>query len=434
MGYRADLDAAARWLVSVQRPDGGWGLTAGQASSVVNTAEALYVLRCSRRFEVAQERAARFITTKVFSHIETIGPRVRYAAFALFGLSLVDESKRSDDVVARCRSWLLEAKNDDGAWGMEARDNASTIFSTYLALWTLRQSGCEKADLTSGYQWLLAQAMNEGWALPPRPQPSPVATAYAVLALAGSNFGKSDRLDAAHKFLLQTRQWGTEEEVIPGTVWKHCTFASVVPALMRLGELPYSATVANAIVAINRLRSDDGGWSETEPGVGRTVRAQFWSVLALESVDRAFDPAIHVLRLDQERTGATLSEPDFVTINALPRYVTILPARVYRLIAYVSLVAAATILAGAHRYFEKLPARADALAALGLFTLAHLLIHRRPKQFPRAARIMKWIVAAVSLVGLVFGTDLASIAQTAQDVVVGVTDKLQSIRQWLSGL
>src|SRR5215216_3458746 len=181
MGYRAELEEAARWLVSIQRPDHGWGLTAGQASSIVNTAEALYVLRCSRRFEAAQERAVDFINSNLFKHLETLGPRIRYVAFALFAMSVIDESRRSRDLIGRAKSWLLDAKNEDGAWGTEAGDNASTLFSTFLALWSLQRVHCDERDLLSGYQWFLAHSSDRGWALGPDMPASAVATAYAVI-------------------------------------------------------------------------------------------------------------------------------------------------------------------------------------------------------------------------------------------------------------
>lgn len=408
MGYHADLALTAAWLESVQRPDGGWGLAPGQASSLVNTAEAIFVLSRLGGYEASLARGYTYISANAFSDLDRLGPRVRYIAFSLFAMSLLPESSRDKAFVERCARWLIDARNPDGAWGIESRDDASHLFSTSIALWSLQGVKHPDSELRPAYQWLLSQATDTGWSLRGGQGPSPIATAYAALVLAPA-FASHDRLRAAKALLLQVRQWGTEEEVVAGTVWKHCTFAFVLPALMALEESPYSTAVAEAIRYVNTLRLSGGGWSESEPKVGQTIRAQFWSVLALDAVYRAFDPAIHTLRIDAERAEGVLTEPAFVKMAVHSKWAMIVPARLYILGAYTPALLALLVLLGMHRGLSRLVPRADPLIALALLGCTYYLIKKRKRYFPLAGKILEGVLAVLSLLSLVFGTDLETV-------------------------
>lgn len=43
MAFYRNIELAAKWLAAAQNLDGGWGLTPHQASSLVNTSEAIFV-------------------------------------------------------------------------------------------------------------------------------------------------------------------------------------------------------------------------------------------------------------------------------------------------------------------------------------------------------------------------------------------------------
>jgi hypothetical protein len=363
-----------------------------------------------------------FISRNTSTHLERHGPRTRYPAFALTAFAACEPSERRDEFISQFTSWLTEARNSDGGWGTQAGDQQSTLFTTATVLTALQLVGAPAADYETSYQWLLARRVASGWALHPGTAPGPVATAYATLALVQSPFSEGEWRAVALRALTETRHWGSEEEVIPGTIWKHCTFAWVVPALVALGEPPHSRVIAEAIIAINKLRSSHGGWNESEPGVGRTIRSQYWAVRAMEGIILGFDPAVHVLRIDQERTSRELSEPDFITIKSRGSYATIVSSRIYRWFTYALAALALSVLLGVHRLAPQLSTRVDALAALALLAGSWYLIQKRPKQFPKLAKIVGVGVAVLSTLGLVFGTDLSTVAEFTQTLLQKAVD------------
>ena len=362
----------------------------------------------SGRYLDARRRGVAFLVENFPKHIEDKdhGPRTRYATFALVAFSenqdVVDQAP-----VAECVRWLLAARNADSGWGTEASMEPSLVFPTATALWALQKAGCDEKLLESSFQWLLSRSMDRGWSLRPgQGPPAPLATGYAVLALALSKYKGHDRVQAGTSLLLQTQQWGIQQEDVTGALWKHSTFAWVLPALMVVGQDPYSPVVAEGIRYVNSLRSPHGGWYE-EPGFGdRTVRGQFWAAMALGAVHDAFDPAVHVLRIDAERAQESLSEPDFVKIAVRSKWAVILPARLYRLSVYSLLALGILVLLGGHRIVAQLPRNMDLLVTIGLAVLFGYLVRKRPRQFPRVAPFLPWIVVVIEFVHLVFGVDV----------------------------
>ena len=381
---------------------------------MVNTAEAMFVLRCARVFPQKIYEGRIFLEQNVFRHVERLGPRIRYVAFTLLELCHHREASNEDLIKQSC-DWLLNARNPDNGWGQEASAEPSELFPTFLAIWALKSAGWPAKRLDPSLQWVIAQAQDVGWPLQPGQGPSPVATAYALLALSSTTYTDHDRVRAGKHYLLQTRLWGMEEEVIAGTVWKHCTFAWVIPALLHFEENPYAPVIAEGIRHINTLRSRAGGWNETENDKGRTIRAQYWSVFALESVYRHFDPAIHVLRIDAERAQDVLTEPGFVKIAVHSRWATILPASIYKGAVYVLLVAAPLFLLGLYRALGSAPQPFDALLCLGSLSGAWLLIRKRHRYFPRVAGVFRIVLAALATLSLLFGWNARALVTIARD-------------------
>lgn len=409
MGFHQDLRDACGWLVSVQRPDGGWGLTGKHPSSIVNTAEALLVLERAGGHLGARERGLSFVIGSLPAHIADTtdhGARTRYATFALAAFAghadLVAKER-----VAEWTTWLLAARNPDSGWGTEARVEPSLVFPSATALWALQQVGCSEQELEASLDWLLNHSMETGWALRPgQGPPTPIATAYAVLCLGRSGRKDDKRVVAGAKLLLQTAQWGIHEDDVAGALWKHCTFAWVLPALMAVGEDPYSPVVAQGIRYVNTLKAAHGGWHEGAELHDRTVRAQFWAAMALGAVHDAFDPAVHVPRIDAERAQESLSEPGFVKIAVRSKWAVILPSALYKVLTYGLMVFGVLVLGGAHRKLAELPKSADLAITVALAFLFWRLVRTRPKQFPRLAPLLSFVLVVIEGVHLVWGTDV----------------------------
>lgn len=418
MGYHKDLAITCQWLASIQRPDHGWGLAPGQASSLVNTAEAVYVLTRASGYDTLIRKGLGFIESNVFKHIEQNGPRIRYVAFSLAAMA-EHPNLVSSELFERCCKWLEDTRNTDNGWGAEAGQD-SELFPTCLSIWALQKARWPESKLDPSLQWLLSRAHNAGWALDSAQGLSPVATAYALVCLAQSDYREHDRVRAGKEYLLQTRHWGMEEEVTSGTVWKHCTYAWVIPALLALDENPYSTTIAEGVRYINSLKSRHGGWNETENDKGRTVRAQFWSTLALDSIFRSFDPGIHVLRIDAERAEQVLSEPEHVKIAVHKKWATIIPASAYKFLAYLFLILVPMFLFGIYRRVEAIPTRADALLALAALAASWFLMQKRQRYFPKGIKAFRWALAIFSVASAIFGIDAESAAIKIKSIVAGV--------------
>ena len=345
MGYHKELKLAADWIASIQQDDFGWGLAPGQASSLVNTSEALYVLKRTNGYQAQIIKGLDYLKRNTFKHIKTRKPRIRYVAFSLLAFT-DNRSSEFESSISECCNWLLKARNADNGWGTEANIGPSELFPTFLALWAMQTAGCSEELLEPSLQWILSKASEVGWCLRPKQSPSHVATAYALICLAHTKYSDDIRVRKGKEFLLQTTQWGPEEEVIAGTVWKHSTVTWVIPALILHGENPYSTVIAQGIRYINLKLTQSGGWSETTLPEGKTLRAQYWSVVALDAAYHAFDPSIHILRIDAERAQEALSEPEFVKFAVRSKWAVIMPSFFYRSFAYLMLFISFTCLVG----------------------------------------------------------------------------------------
>lgn len=404
MGYFDSLDRAADWLALVQNKNKGWGMSRGQASSIVNTAEAIYVLtRANRHYSKIDEGLA-FIEARLFPAIEKSGPRTRYVVFAL--LAAFDHVEVVDqNFVKRCVRWLMDARNTDGAWGHDAKDGESRLYPTCFSLLMLTKFGVDVKDLESAFHWLVSKKRTEsGWSFEDGKTASPAATAMAILALRIIKDYNEDIFTKPKEYLLETSHWNNERENLPGTLWDHCTYMWVFPALVSLDVNPYAPTIAQGVRFVNGL-VDDHGWNEPFGGV--TIRSQFWAVYALDCLANAFDPAIHIYRIDSERTQPTLSEPEFVHIKIRGPWAMVVPRKTYRLFTYLILSVSVIAFLGFHRLLSSISRWADFGVAVLFFTLGYVLVRKRRKLFPyRLLWIILGCVVILSFVDLVFGVSV----------------------------
>lgn len=406
MGYFYTLTKAADWLAAAQNKNNGWGMSQGQASSIVNTAEAIYVLTRAGKYHSQLVKGLKFIEDKLFPAIERSGRRTRYVIFAL--LAVYDHQDKVDSAfIRRCVQWLIEARNKDGAWGHDANNDGSRLYPTCFSLLILAQFGVDPRELESAFHWLASKRTESGWSFEDGKAVGAASTALAVLALRIIRDYNDDIFIKPKEFLLETTHWNNERENQPGTLWDHCTYMWVFPALVSLDVNPYAPTIAQGVRFINGL-SDDQGW--TEPFGGLTIRGQFWAVYAFDSLYRAFDPAIHIYRIDSERIQPTLSEPEFVNIKVHGPWAMVVPRKTYQLFTFMLLGASAIAFLGLHRILTSLSRWVDFGVAIGFFVLSYALVKKREKLFPRRLLwVIIGLVAGFSFIDLVFGESVLSL-------------------------
>jgi prenyltransferase beta subunit len=295
MKYIEQLQLAAAWLNSVRNSDGGWGLNPGQASSIVNTAEALYVLNKAQRLPSDVEKTIRFLRNAIIEHPVSRGPFLRYFAFGIFGL-LVAGVPQSDPLVQKCAEFLRQSQISSKGWPHQLNDQSPRVFPTFLALWALQMVEDEPSQQTlSALNWLLTiQKKDGGWGFTddPNERSNAVCTAYALIVLRKLYITDS-RVQKGKQWLIRHFPNWLEDpilgESIGGTDWYHCNPVWASIALCELGESVLSPPIFGTISYFQRLfDSQIGSWRQSSSHVVN-VRSTFWAVLALETIRERLD-------------------------------------------------------------------------------------------------------------------------------------------------
>lgn len=395
MGYFEQLEKAADWLASIQNPNYGWGMSPGQDPSIVNTAEAIYVLTRAGKHQAAINGGLEFIQSKLFPSIEKQGRRTRYVFFAL--LAVIDHLDKVDTAfITSCSEWLIQARNKDGGWGHIANDEQSRLFPTCMTLIHLAKANHNSHDLEIGYKWLLLnKTIDSGWSFHESRNPTPTATAQAVLALRNYKDNSDNIFSRPKEMLLQTTHWGTERENIPGTLWEHCTYMWIFPALVSLDVNPYDPTIAQGVREVNELDCGNG-W--TEPSGGETIRGQFWAVFAFSALHKSFDPAIHIYRIDSQIAQAVLSESEFVIIKVRSSWAVILPKFIYKSLAYLLLFISFFTFLGINRLIPATPRFGDLIISVPCYVVAYYMVIKRKSLFH--ARLLWGLSSIIGLLGI----------------------------------
>jgi len=420
MGYHESLQKAADWIQNHQNPDGGWGLAPKQASSLVNTAEAIIILRRLSFYSREIEGGINFIVNNLGRHITTNGPWIRYVAFSLMAINS-DASLDLIDFKKEWVIWLANSQNDDGGWGHAQRDNDSQIYPTCLALLCIQNSKLSefRKNVEAGTKFLLEKRSVEGWSFEgPNKPATPTATALATLACIEIVGDSNGIFKSAYRKILEISHWLTEAEHQPGTAWLHCSYQWIIPAMLRLGEAPYSVKVADFVRTVNHQQFD-GGW--TEPGGSKTIRGQFWAFSALAAIQDNFDPAVHPYRIDSERNQDALTEPTFVHLKVRSKLAIILPAKIYRTAAYCILIIAVLTSLGGHRSISLLPASADFLIAWVIAFPFWKLVKSRESLFPVwIIKVGAMIIAGAQIINFMFGNSIFDISKFIKSWITSI--------------
>ncbi|MGH8903502.1 MAG: hypothetical protein ACRDYA_17980 [Egibacteraceae bacterium] len=225
--YAKRLPQAAETLVAQQGHDGGWGLTLTSVSSIVNTSEALAVLRSAGVGGKQARDAVDYLASVIGDHCRPRqrGGRGENARFVCFGLSGLIEYAQFfrqpgvPEAVAWCVGWLERHQVEHG-WPEVAGIDDTSLHQTALAviaLTRLRETltelgpdlmlagGVDTTALLVRVDPLIAHGLGGllyhrrssgawGWRTYVDTAPSPSKTSLCLLAAAGA----AGRLTAAH--------------------------------------------------------------------------------------------------------------------------------------------------------------------------------------------------------------------------------------------
>lgn len=230
--YGERVSRAAQTLLEHQGFDGGWGLTLTSVSSIVNTTEALAILRAADVGGKPVRDALSFLSGTVEDHCRPRqkggrGENTRFVCFALMGLLSYPQFFAQPgiaDTAAWCVDWLEHQQIDQG-WPEVAGVDDPSLHQTaraVLALVGLRKalvgfgpgfvlpSGTDTRVLLDRVDPLIAHGVRGllyhrrssgawGWRTYVDTAPSPSKTALCLMAVAGSVgcLGAGDPFDPA---------------------------------------------------------------------------------------------------------------------------------------------------------------------------------------------------------------------------------------------
>lgn len=295
MKYAEQRQLAVAWINGARNPDSGWGLNPKQASSIVNTAEAAYVLGKLSSLPQDVQKTVQFLRQALADHPAGRGFFTRYFAFGIVGLLALGVD-RSDPSIQACADALRQSQINAKGWSQVLHDQSPRVFPTFLALWTLQMIEEQPGPQTlNGLNWLLTIPKGDGgWGFTDDPNEASNAacTAYALLVLR-KVYITDQRVQRGKQWLLDHEaQWLNSPiigEAVAGTDWYHCSPVWASSALLELGESVFSTAIRGTLVYFQKLfDAQTGGWRQSSLHV-TNVRSIFWAILALEAIRERLD-------------------------------------------------------------------------------------------------------------------------------------------------
>lgn len=330
--FRGRAARCRQALLEVQADDGGWGVTTDSTSSIVNTAEALYVLRLDHEVPSDPEvRAAGYIGASLPAHARPRsdggrGANTRFVAFGLLGLGLyhgIAASPSGLEAIDWALGWLDKHRTRDG-WPERAGDVDTSLHQTAVTLYALSELHADLAPLTTalgegngrrvaliaelashatrGLLW--HQQTGGGWPSHTfgEAAPSPSKTGLAIMALESAarsatidgvtryathgGYGPAcNRLETivdatrngAERLSLIHSRWESYVESdpeVPGTDWIHPAYAIALAGCLAGGIQASARALQPAFKFLDRLWNPGlAMWQE--PGGRVTIRSAF---------------------------------------------------------------------------------------------------------------------------------------------------------------
>lgn len=322
--YRDQLADAARNLLEIQNPNKGWGLRPGSESSLVNTAEALNVIKAAGLETDPRARAGvAFLIRALKVHYRpqsedverpARGLNLRYLSFSADGLVTVPDIAFSDDGIEAlkfCIEGLLAARQPGG--GLLAKPDgkvvsyhqtARALISMSKLLVTpgvdalpgaLLRSARKIADDSAAY---LAREQDEdtgAWRAAPIGDMS-LSAAKTAISNTGLGYYRllpeipdyRERQRRASGWLLANySKWLSAKSDDPQeaqTSWEHLDYAEVPRGIASGRDGAWPDLERSWKFMLRQWSEPELLWSEPSVGTGNvTVRAAYHTVMAFES-------------------------------------------------------------------------------------------------------------------------------------------------------
>jgi hypothetical protein len=297
------LRAAAEHYATAANPDGGWGAFPESASSIVNTAEVLALLRTAgfRPSHRTVDRAVRYIADAASAHFRPKAeggrdPHIRFLSFGLLGLTeypafLVDAHVRGgiDFCCERLQRQVLRA----GGWPGTAGERQLSVFQTTTAIIALAGIGAHPKLVARGADALLKLRDRDG-ALRAQSRRGPASVPHTALGAIGLYHAGREReaARAARWLYARPAEWQEEthkDGAVRGAGWVHMTFGLATQALLLTGVATYyDEPVAHAVDFMDRLWLDDAcEWRDGDVDSDQTsVRATYAVALSYRELAR----------------------------------------------------------------------------------------------------------------------------------------------------
>jgi hypothetical protein len=351
MPFQKRLARAALKVASLQDPnDGGWGLRASQASSVVNTCEALWVLSASEMYGPEIARGIEYLTKAMPRHCQPRGhngmgrgQNTRFITFGLLGLAAGRHYWATDtnDTAVWALEWLINNKLEDG-WPEVAGVNDASIFQTSAALLAAARlstvSQLAEGDIQSkiskvaeiAASGLLRHRLSSGaW---PRQtfneRMSPAKTSWATIAF--TEIGNSDLFEsmgwygsahdiaarASEVLVSRANHWIGFLELDPdviGTQWTHLAHPLSLIAITRAYPEPFCVALTAAWRDYEEYWIDSrGDWFERHEGQTiDTIRMTAFCTEVVKAIQHSYGENGE-RRFSQLLRQSPLSEQSFV--------------------------------------------------------------------------------------------------------------------------
>lgn len=313
--FKGQIEASADYLISRRDPDNyGWGLnivSGHQASSIVNTTEALFVINKASRKINNLDKTIEFLKHAIKKHPKERGNNLRYLTFGVWGL-LEAGLEHSDPFILEIVKEIEDRIIEGIGWSNNYDDRNIRLWPTFQSLWIISKIfGAER--ITTKYQKCLTHLLTLGrtnsyrWGSAAGEKESLASTSYALILLAISYPESPDTIET-HKSVVNMltdamdKNKPLEVEPIAGTDWHHYAYCWALKSLYSspcsLFDIDTIKITAKVLEYIATLFREGCGY--VEPGKQIcNVRSIFNNVLAIEAVNQNFDPLnyIHLERL-----------------------------------------------------------------------------------------------------------------------------------------
>lgn len=306
------INESAEYLIKKINDDYGWGLNIEkgiQASSIVNTAEAIFVIMHSNiKFQYIK-KTRKYLLKALKSHPKERGYRTRYFSFGLFGLYELgyEDTSIIDNYVAELENLVV----GDFGWPEETSEKKINLFETLMATMAITQyRGSEYLSnkFPKWKQTILGLRNQEGlWGFYDKDNTSVAAVSYVNLIYSIMDPKNTlinemrESLCAKIKELLYNNKL-LEIQPIHGTDWHHYTYAWGIKSLLYSKPTIDDQIEELLIFSLNEISNlFKRNYGFTEPYKNLcNVRSIFNNVIALCAIKDYFDLS-HYLYLSKGR-------------------------------------------------------------------------------------------------------------------------------------